>query len=107
MSNASREAAVPATSEEELTTLGLARLNSKKMRTVLYIIMTNYIMRVKCLFLMTSACIFHEFHKCCGSGMFSPDQASKFFHAGFWIQSQKDSESRIQIRIKEFKYLSG
>ncbi len=61
-------------------------------------------MRRKRLFFMTSACTFHEFHQCCGSGMFIPDPASKFFHPRFWIQSQKDSESWIRIRIKEFKY---
>jgi hypothetical protein len=29
---------------------------------------------------------------------------SEFFHAGSWIQGQKDYGSRIQIHIKEFKY---
>ncbi len=30
-----------------------------------------------------------------------PDPGSDFFHPGSWIQSQKDFESLIQIRIKK------
>jgi hypothetical protein len=36
--------------------------------------------------------------------MFIPDHGSKFFHPVSRIQGQKDSGSRIQIRIKEFQY---
>ncbi len=44
--------------------------------------------------------------QCCGSGMFIPGPGSECFHPGSRIQGQKDSGSRIRIRIKEFKYLN-
>ncbi len=35
-----------------------------------------------------------------------PDPGSEFFHSGSWNQGQKDSGSRIRIRLKEINYLS-
>jgi hypothetical protein len=40
-------------------------------------------------------------NQCCGTGMFL--SRIRFFPS--WIQSQKDSGSRIRIRVKQFKYL--
>jgi hypothetical protein len=42
-SNTSGEVAVPARSEEELTTVALAKPNSKQILTVVYIIIMTYI----------------------------------------------------------------
>jgi hypothetical protein len=36
--------------------------------------------------------------------MLIPNPGPEFFHPGSRIQGQKDSGSRIRIRIKEFKY---
>jgi hypothetical protein len=41
------------------------------------------------------------YSQCCGSGMFIPDPIE---FSPSRIQGQKDSGSRIRIRIKEFKY---
>jgi hypothetical protein len=49
------KAAVPARSEEELTTVGLARPNTHKMLTVVYIIITK-----KCYVFWISAVIFRK-----------------------------------------------
>ncbi len=45
-----------------------------------------------------------HFSQCCWSLMFIPDP--NFFHPRSRIRYQKDSRSRIRIRIKEFKYFN-
>jgi hypothetical protein len=40
----------------------------------------------------------------CESGMFIPDPNFSIFDLGSLIQGQKNSGSRIRIRVKEFKY---